>query len=52
MEMIEITHGGKAKGWTIGLGLAAVLLAFVDLIALRGEQVASATARFSARDPV
>jgi len=49
--MIESTHDGRAKGWTIALGLAVVLLGFVDLIALRGEQVASATARLTARDP-
>jgi hypothetical protein len=49
--MIEAKRDGKAKGWTIALGLAVALLAFVDLIALRGEQVASATARLSGRDP-
>jgi hypothetical protein len=51
VEMIDATHDGRAKGWTIALGLAVALLALVDLIALRGEQVASATARLSASDP-
>ena len=50
--MIESTHDGRAKGWAIALGLAVALLALVDLIALQGEQVASATARLSASDPV
>ena len=49
--MFDTTRDGKAKGWTIALGLAVALLAFVDLIALRGERVASATARLSASDP-
>ena len=49
--MTDATHDGKAKGWAIALGLAVALLALVDLIALQGEQVASATARLSASDP-
>ena len=49
--MTDATHDGKAKGWAIALGLAVALLALVDLIALQGEQVASATAMLSASDP-
>ena len=46
--MLSKPHNPGIKGWTLALGIAAVLLALVDLIALQGERVASATLRLRA----
>ena len=49
--MSDAARGSSVKTWTIALGVAVVLLGLVDMIALRGEQVAYATARLSSSDP-
>ncbi len=41
----------SVKTWSVALGVAVVLLGLVDMIALRGEQVAYTTARLSSSDP-
>jgi len=50
--MIDSAHDSSVKTWAIALGVAVVLLGLVDVIALRGEQVAYTTARLSSSDPV
>jgi hypothetical protein len=50
--MIDSVRDSSVKTWAIALGVAVVLLGLVDMIALRGEQVAYTTARLSWRDPV
>jgi hypothetical protein len=50
--MIDSVRDSSVKTWAIALGVAVVLLGLVDMIALRGEQVAYTTARLSSRDPV